>query len=333
MPKVRRRKRALEAAARTWNTVYIAGFVVAGAFVVGVVTFIALAIVWTMRRNSAHPMKSGLGPPVPHHAVYVETFAAWLTLYIAASACMRYLVPGGLLPPMVFLCVSISLPVLAAILSLFWPVLRGIPWKQVRHDIGLTGGRQPLLEPTIGVLVFGTELPFVIVGAMCSILLIVGQVLATGIPAAGMPGLPGLPGLGPAEPPAGADPFASGISFVHPVVGVLAYGSTTEAFLLMFLGCVLAPIFEELLFRGVLYRHLRDATRHAGIGGFIFSAVVVNLTFAAIHPQGLFAVPALMSLAFAFTLAREWRGTLIPSMIAHAINNSLIFGVVFQATH
>jgi membrane protease YdiL (CAAX protease family) len=323
-----RRQRALDAAARTWNTVYVAGFVVAGAFVVGVVTLIALAIVWTMRRNTAHPMKSGLGPPVPHHAVYVETFAAWLTLYIAASAAMRYLVPGGLLPPMVFLCVSISLPVLAALLSLFWPVLRGIPWKQVRHDIGLTGGRQPLLEPTIGVLVFGTELPFVIVGAMCSILLILGQVLATGIPAAGMPG---LPGIGQAELPAGADPFASGISVVHPVVGVLAYGSATEAILLLILGCIFAPVCEELLFRGVLYRHLRDATRRFGIGGFLFSAFAVNLTFAAIHPQGLFAVPALMAVAFAFTLAREWRGTLIPAMVAHSINNSLIFGAVFQA--
>jgi membrane protease YdiL (CAAX protease family) len=212
-------------------------------------------------------------------------------------------------------------------------VLRGIPWKQVRHDIGLTGGRQPILEPAIGFVVFGMELPLVIVGLMCSIALIIGQVLATGIPAAGIPGLPGLPGIERPEPAPDADPFAAGISIIHPAVGVLAYGSTTEAVLLMLLGCIMAPVCEELLFRGVLYRHLWDATRHAGIGGFIFSAVVVNLTFAAIHPQGLFAVPALMSLAFAFTLAREWRGTLIPSMIAHAINNSLIFGAVYQALH
>jgi membrane protease YdiL (CAAX protease family) len=330
------RQRALDAAARTWATVCVGGWVVAGAFVVGFFALGTLTIVWFARRKSAHPMTSGLGPPVPHHAVYVETFAAWLTLYIAASIGMRYLVPSGLLPPMASLCISISLPVIAALASLAWPVLRGIPWKQVRHDIGLTGGRQPILEPGIGFVVFGMELPLVIVGAMCSIALIVGQMLATGIPAAGIPGLPEIPGLPKIARPEGLpepDPFAAGISVVHPAVGVLAYGSTTEAVLLMLLGCIMAPICEELLFRGVLYRHLRDATRKWGIAGFLFSALVVNLTFAAIHPQGLFAVPALMAVAFAFTLAREWRGTLIPAMMAHAINNSLIFGAVYQALH
>ena len=88
------------------------------------------------------------------------------------------------------------------------------------------------------------------------------------------------------------------------------------------------------MFRGVLYRHVRDATRRAGIGGFLFSAIVVNTIFAIVHPQGLFAAPALaMALAFGFTLAREWRGTLIPAMIAHAINNALMVTVIYNLLH
>jgi membrane protease YdiL (CAAX protease family) len=35
-------------------------------------------------------------------------------------------------------------------------------------------------------------------------------------------------------------------------------------------------------------------------------------------------MPALMGLAMAFTLAREWRGTLLPAMIAHGLNNGLV---------
>jgi membrane protease YdiL (CAAX protease family) len=56
----------------------------------------------------------------------------------------------------------------------------------------------------------------------------------------------------------------------------------------------------------------------------VLSALIVSLLFAAIHPQGLAAIPALMALAFGFNLAREWRGTLVPSMVAHAINNGLL---------
>jgi hypothetical protein len=31
-----------------------------------------------------------------------------------------------------------------------------------------------------------------------------------------------------------------------------------------------------------------------------------------------------MALAFTFTLIREWRGTLVPAMIAHGINNGAV---------
>jgi membrane protease YdiL (CAAX protease family) len=80
------------------------------------------------------------------------------------------------------------------------------------------------------------------------------------------------------------------------------------------------------MFRGVLYRHLREATsRWHGLLSFVLSAGVVSLVFAAIHPQGLLGIPPLMGLAFAFTLAREWRGTLLPAMVAHGINNGIVF--------
>ncbi|MBI4025702.1 MAG: CPBP family intramembrane metalloprotease [Verrucomicrobia bacterium] len=46
-----------------------------------------------------------------------------------------------------------------------------------------------------------------------------------------------------------------------------------------------------------------------------------------IHPQGWFAVPVLMSLGFTFGFLREWRGSLIAPVCAHAINNGLILAL------
>jgi membrane protease YdiL (CAAX protease family) len=84
------------------------------------------------------------------------------------------------------------------------------------------------------------------------------------------------------------------------------------------------------MFRGVLYRHLREASARLGAWiSVIASALVVSFLFAVIHPQGIVAVPVLMSLAFGFTMMREWRGTLIPGMVAHGLNNGLVTLLMF----
>ena len=94
---------------------------------------------------------------------------------------------------------------------------------------------------------------------------------------------------------------------------------------LIFLAAVIAPLVEEIMFRGVLYRQLREATAIGGrVPSVVFSAVLSSFIFAVIHPQGMLAVPVLMALACNFVLAREWRGTLIPSMVAHGLNNGLV---------
>ena len=91
------------------------------------------------------------------------------------------------------------------------------------------------------------------------------------------------------------------------------------------LAVILAPLVEETMFRGMLYRHLREATTRWGrFGSFLASASLVSLLFAGIHPQGWKAVPALMVLALGMNLLREWRGSLLPSMMVHGIHNGLM---------
>ena len=51
---------------------------------------------------------------------------------------------------------------------------------------------------------------------------------------------------------------------------------------------------------------------------------MVSFIFAAIHPQGALGIPVLMAPAIGFTAAREWRGSLVPSMTVHALNNGLV---------
>ena len=94
--------------------------------------------------------------------------------------------------------------------------------------------------------------------------------------------------------------------------------------------CIAAPIVEETMFRGVLYRHLREL--HADKKRFlsvVVSSVLNGLIFAAIHPQGVMAIPLLTMLAVGFSFTREWRNSLVSSITMHAINNGLVTGFMF----
>ncbi|MHC5002135.1 MAG: lysostaphin resistance A-like protein [Planctomycetota bacterium] len=265
---------------------------------VGLLILLVLALV---RR-----LPGGLCPSPVAHGVYAETFAIWMVLFIGLQVLSA--VVAGLLGigPMV--------PGLAAfflsLLSLAWPVIRGVPWAQVRRDVGLTLGRQPALEPVIGVGGYLMGLPILALGILGTLLLLLIQGLIAG-PA---------PTFGPSGGPA------------HPVIEQLGGADWWPKIQVLALASIAAPIVEETMFRGVLYRHLRMATgRMPTVLSVIVSGLIGAFLFAIIHPQGWVAVPALMSLAVAFTLAREWRGTLLVPMIMHGVSNGLVLSLLMAA--
>lgn len=88
--------------------------------------------------------------------------------------------------------------------------------------------------------------------------------------------------------------------------------------LLYGIACVWAPVLEETMFRGALFHHLR------GRWGWLASAALASCLFAVIHPQGWVAIPALGSIAMSLAALREWRGSIIAPMAAHAFNNFLV---------
>ena len=81
------------------------------------------------------------------------------------------------------------------------------------------------------------------------------------------------------------------------------------------LACVFAPVIEETMFRGVLFHHLR------GRWSWFASAAAISFIFAVIHPQGWVAIPILWTIAMVLAALREWRGSIIAPVTAHAFNN------------
>jgi membrane protease YdiL (CAAX protease family) len=252
-------------------------------------------------------VRSGLGPPANYHGIYAETFAVWMVLFLGLQKPLQFLGPGFRPYAMVLVLAAFF----ASLLALFWPVMRGVKWSQVRRDIGWTLGRQPALEPLIGLGGYFMALPMLAVGVGFTLLLmLVEKFLQQSI--SGDPG--------PFDPAGGA---------AHPIIEQLGGANWWPKIQILLLAAVAAPIIEETMFRGVLYRHLRDASGAMGVVlSVIVSATINALLFAAIHPQGWVAIPALMSLAYAFIMMREWRGTIIPSMIMHGVSNGIVIGML-----
>lgn len=101
-------------------------------------------------------------------------------------------------------------------------------------------------------------------------------------------------------------------------------GSNEGAALLVLsagLTCVVAPMCEELLFRGFIFTALRNWR------GTLPAAAITGLLFGGVHvgsAPALDLVP-LAALGFGLCLLYRYTGSLYPCMIAHALNNCVAF--------
>jgi uncharacterized protein len=93
------------------------------------------------------------------------------------------------------------------------------------------------------------------------------------------------------------------------------------------LTCVVAPICEEFLFRGYMFRALRNWR------GPWPAALIVGVIFGAFHIQGSpvgFLVP-LAVFGVMLCVVYELSGSLYPGIALHAVNNSVAFAVIEHA--
>jgi uncharacterized protein len=99
---------------------------------------------------------------------------------------------------------------------------------------------------------------------------------------------------------------------------------TTLLLLSAGLTCVVAPICEEFLFRGFIFRALYNWR------GMWPAAIITGLLFGGVHAGSAPAVDLipLAGLGFALCVLYRYTGSLYPCIAAHSLNNSLAFGAL-----
>ena len=230
--------------------------------------------------------------------LFIETFAVWLVTFLVLGVLVSFL-EFGLFGSIVIFFLSLG--------ALAWLPIRGMPFSQALSEIGLTWGRGFWREIGSGFAGFLMMLPILFVGVVCTLLLVQ---LAEYF---------GSKGEG----------FSSDAGPAHPIFGVFVDASAFDLIAVFLAASVAAPIVEEIAFRGLLYRHLRDGSRRwLPWLSIAFAALLSGFIFAAIHPQGWMAIPALGSIGVALALAREWRSSLVAPMVMHGLQNGLVICLV-----
>ncbi|MFA9476819.1 lysostaphin resistance A-like protein [Phycisphaerales bacterium AB-hyl4] len=166
-------------------------------------------------------------------------------------------------------------------LAMFWPLVRGVSWRRWCNGMGWQQGAGVWREVGSGLVGYVAGLPIIALGLAMTVLL--SGWLAED-----------------------AD---------HPVAEELFTGGTMELVLVLLLAVVWAPVVEEAIFRGAFYHHMRRRWNA------VVSGLVVGVIFAAIHPQGIAGIPVLTAVAVVLSMIREWRGSLIGPIAAHAVHN------------
>lgn len=105
----------------------------------------------------------------------------------------------------------------------------------------------------------------------------------------------------------------------HPVSELLLESPPLVViFSLYIMACVVAPFFEEFVFRGHVFPALLSRFTP------IIAAVICGFAFAAIHPQGPLLWPALAMVSVSCSFVAHFTRSIVPSITLHALHNLTI---------
>jgi len=232
-------------------------------------------------------------PPAPGGSVMLETYALFVGAFFALA--ITGTVVSALRPELAIWTLPVQFSMMALVL---WPLLRGMPLKRWREAVGLVAPRGLLREIGFGVLAYLAAVPLFIAGTIVTLILVLLQEL--------------LSGGGDPEPPA------------NDIIDLIGGASWVTIALFALLATVWAPITEELIFRGALYRHLRGRLH------WVLAALLSACLFAGMHSYPVVMLTPLIVLGFMFAMMREIRGSIIASITAHFIHNAtLVLVMVF----
>lgn len=89
-----------------------------------------------------------------------------------------------------------------------------------------------------------------------------------------------------------------------------------------FLSVFIAPLSEEIMFRGFIYQHLREKL------GLISAIIVTSFLFGLLHFD-LYRLGLLFLAGVVLNILREISGSLYASLIAHSVWNACMLSIVF----
>ncbi|MFK7884836.1 MAG: lysostaphin resistance A-like protein [Phycisphaerales bacterium] len=238
--------------------------------------------------------------PEPGGSVMLETYA-WFVgaffVYVVAATAIQFHLPEYALYTLPAQWTLMLVPL--------WPLLRGMRSREWRHAMGLTRGQGVFREIGAGFVAYLASLPLFLVGVGITLIVIVVQMLMQASQA----------GAPPAVPPS------------NPIVDLIGSGDPTIIIFIVTLATIWAPITEELIFRGALFRHLRSRI------AWPIAAIISAVLFAYLHSYGPLMVAPLIALGFMFAFMREWRGSIIAPMTAHFLHNGTLMCLMISMAY
>jgi membrane protease YdiL (CAAX protease family) len=279
----------------------VLGFAVISAFIAGCVVLVLLAVNVLNGR-----LKPAFVRPISGGSLPIETAAVFMVAFLSLKAVIGLIAKFTSLSDEQLMVVSLTLQWTILPLVLIVPMFLGYRPSQIRSALGLHAGKGVLREIGAGVVTFLACIPLYFAAVvLVLIILLIQQLIASS----------GTGGGAPIEPPA------------NPLTEIIGTGGVV-ALLLGTLAVIWAPLVEEIIFRGGLFRQLTVKLP------IIIAAMLTGLIFALMHGYGLALMPPLIMLGTIYSLVRYWRGSIIACITAHALHNgsvTIILGSLIYA--
>lgn len=180
------------------------------------------------------------------------------------------------------------------LLTIFWPIVRGMSWERWRGEIGWHRGRGVAREVGAGLMVYLAALPIYFFTAFVLVIAMLIWSAAFGT-----------------EP---ARPLED-----NKVIDLASSGNPLVLLLVFALASIWAPIVEESIFRGAFYRRLR-----LGLP-FVAAALITATVFSVMHGYAVVQLVLVGVLGLMFAIIREWRGSIIGAAAVHCVHNTIVF--------
>ncbi len=256
--------------------------------------------IWGVLKFASGAMASAVGESADDKLiapVYLETFALFaggMTLFMLVAAAGVTVRDQAIAATLLAISEVITW---SLVLVPLWPLARSVDRSVLLEDLGLDIERRAVPREILwGVAAWMAGMPLsILVGVLVEM---VGSMFSSS-----SAGAEGSAATTPQSYPMFEPPLAD--SWLLVLLGVVG-------------AVVWAPISEEIVFRGVLHRWLRPRI------GPALTIAASSIAFGAVHP---YSSAGLIQVAFGglmYGVIREWRGSLVPSMVAHCLHNATI---------